>query len=185
MQHLEHNNILYSKQHGFRRNHSRETQLLLTIEDLGKNLDEGYEVDLQIFDFSKAFDKVPHQRLLSKLNYYGIQGKTLVWINFWLTERIQRVVVDGEASSFVKVTSGVPQGTVLGPLMFLLFINGIHENLDSTLRQEIIKVRERIPHIGPLTKVIPLKLFLDMEPSSSEDATRAMRGQASDFLETT
>ena len=134
MQHLEHNNILYSKQYGFRRNHSCETQLLLTIEDLGKNLDEGYEVDLQIFDFSKAFDKVPHQRLLSKLNYYGIQGKTLAWINFWLTERIQRVVVDGEASSFVKVTSGVPQGTVLGPLMFLLFINDIHENLDSTLR---------------------------------------------------
>ena len=111
-----------------------KTQLLLTIEDLGKNLDEGYEVDLQIFDFSKAFDKVPHQRLLSKLNYYGIQGKTLAWINFWLTERIQRVVVDGEASSFGKVTSGVPQGTVLGPLMFLLFINDIHENLDSTLR---------------------------------------------------
>ena len=76
-------------------------------------MDEGYEVDLQIFDFSKAFDKVPYQRLLSKLNYYGIQGKTLAWINFWLTERIQRVVVDGEASSFVKVTSGVPQGTVL------------------------------------------------------------------------
>ena len=134
MQHSEHNNILYSKQHGLRRNHSCETQLLLTIEDLGKNLDEGYEVDLQIFDFSKASDKVPHQRLLSKLNYYGIQGKTLAWINFWLTERIQRVVVDGEASSFVKVNSGVPQGTVLGPLMFLLFINDIHENLDSTLR---------------------------------------------------
>ena len=58
----------------------------------------------------------------------------LAWINSWLTERFQRVVVDGEASSFVKVTLGVPQGTVLGPLIFLLFINDIHENLDSTLR---------------------------------------------------
>ena len=92
------------------------------------------EVDLQMFDFSKAFDKVPHQRLLSKLNYYGIQGKTLAWINSWLAEKFQRVVVDGEGSSLVRVISGVPQGTVLGPLMFLLFINDIHENLDSTLR---------------------------------------------------
>ena len=58
----------------------------------------------------------------------------LAWINSWLTERFQRVVVDGEVPSFVKVTSGVPQGTVLGPLIFLLFINDIHENLDSTLR---------------------------------------------------
>ena len=108
MQHLEHNNILYSKQHGFRKNHSCETQLLLTIEDLAKNLDEGSEVDLQIFDFSKAFDKVPHQRLLSKLNYYGIQGKTLAWIISWLTERsFQRVGVDSEGSSLVRVISGL------------------------------------------------------------------------------
>lgn len=68
MQHLEHNNILYSKQHGFRKNHPCETQFLLTIEELAKNLDERSEIDLQIFDFCKAFDKVPHQRLLSKLN---------------------------------------------------------------------------------------------------------------------
>ena len=106
MQHLEHNNILHSKQHGFRKNHSCETQLPLTVEDLAKNLDEGSEVDLQIFDFSKAFDKVPHQRLLSKLNYYGIQGKTLAWINSWLTERsFQRVGVDSEGSSLVRIIS--------------------------------------------------------------------------------
>ena len=112
MQHFEHNNILYANQHGFRKNHSCETQLLSTIEDLAKNLDDGAEIDLQIFDFSKAFDKVPHQRLFSKLHCYGIRGKTLAWINSWLTERCQRVVVDGEESSLVKVISGVPQATV-------------------------------------------------------------------------
>ena len=90
MQHLEHINILYANQHGFRKNYSCETQLPSTIEDLAKNLDDGAEIDLQIFDFSKAFDKVPHQRLLSKLRYHGIHTefkvKTLAWINSWLTE---------------------------------------------------------------------------------------------------
>ena len=121
MQHLEHNNILHSKQHGFRKNHSCETQLPLTVEDLAKNLDEGSEVDLQIFDFSKAFDKVPHQRLLSKLNYYGIRGKTLAWINSWLTESVLGWIV----KVLVWLGSfqlGVPQGTVLAPPMFLLFM---------------------------------------------------------------
>jgi len=81
MQHLEHNNTLYANQHGFQKNNSRETQLLSTTEDLAKNMDNGAEIDLQVFDFSKAFNTVPHQRLISKLHYYGIQGKTLAWIN--------------------------------------------------------------------------------------------------------
>ena len=118
---------MYTNQHRFPKNHSCETQLLSTIEDVTKNLDDGAEIDLQIFDFSKAFDKVPHQRLLLKLHYYGIQGKTLTWINSWLTERSQRIVMDAEASSLVKVT-------VFGPLVFLLFINDIHDNLDTNLR---------------------------------------------------
>ena len=79
------------------KNLSCETQLLLTIEDIAKNLDIGSEIELQIFDFSKAFDKVPQQRLLSKLHYYGIKGKALAWIISWLTPRTQRVLVDGEA----------------------------------------------------------------------------------------
>ena len=83
MQHLEHNNTLYANQHGFQKNNSCETQLLSTTEDLAKNLDNGAEIDLQFFDFSKAFNTVPHQRLISKLHYYGIQGKTLAWINVW------------------------------------------------------------------------------------------------------
>ena len=122
MNHLENYDILIANQHGFRKNHSCETQLILTVEDLARNVDNGDQMDILIIDFSKAFDKVPHRRLLSKLQFYGIQGKTLAWIESWLTNRSQSVIVEGVCSSSVAVTSGVPQGTVLGPLMFLLYL---------------------------------------------------------------
>ena len=121
--HLEDNETLFANQHGFRKNHSCESQLILTVEDLAKNLhvDHGDQMDMIILYFSKAFDKVPHQRLISKLQFYGIQGNTLMWIKSWLTSRSQSVIIDGVCSKSVDVTSGVPQGTVQGPLMFLLF----------------------------------------------------------------
>ena len=93
-------------------------------------------MDMIILDFSKAFDKFPHQHLISKLQFYGIKGSTIAWIKSWLTSRSQSVitVVDGVCSKSAVVTSGVPQGTVLGPLMFLLFINDTQDDLVCTLR---------------------------------------------------
>ena len=104
MENLETNNILVNFQHGFRKGHSCESQLINTIESLARSLDQNAEVD-----FSKAFDMVPHQRLLMKLKFYGINGNTLNWIGKWLTSRTQTVIVDGEESTPVPVTSGVPQ----------------------------------------------------------------------------
>ena len=95
MQHLEKYNILVDYQHGFRQKRSCESQLVTTIEDISRHLDNKEQVDMLILDFSKAFDVVPHIRLLQKLEHYGIKGKILEWIKAWLTQCQQCVAVEG------------------------------------------------------------------------------------------
>ena len=134
MKHLEKHNILTDSQHGFRAKRSTETQLIQTIHDISKSLDKNEIVDMAILDFTKAFDKVPHKRLIHKLNYYEITGSIATWIETFLTGRTQQVVVNGATSSSTIVTSGVPQGTVLGPLLVFLYINDLPDNLSTGVR---------------------------------------------------
>ena len=97
----------------------------------GKWVDEGSPVDIIYLDFKKAFDKVPHQRLLLKLKAHGIGNGMINWIEKWLIDRRQRVVVDGEVSKWKSVLSGVPQGSVLGPIVFLIYINDLDDDITS------------------------------------------------------
>ena len=119
------NDLLNSTQHGFMPKKSCLTNLLHCMEEVTSILDEGDCVDILYLDFAKAFDKVQHQRLIQKMEAKGIGGAVLGWIKAWLSGRSQRVVLNGKESDWIHVPCSVPQGSVLGPLLFLVYIDDI------------------------------------------------------------
>ena len=114
LRHFDDRKIISDKQHGFRKGHSCETQLITTVNDLLASADVGNRMDIAILDFSKAFDMVSHRRLMSKLDHYGIRGNIHKWISSFLNNRNQKIVIDGYSSDTISVDSGGASGIGLG-----------------------------------------------------------------------
>ena len=148
MKYMQSKRLITPSQHGFVPNKACVTNLLETLDIITDAVNKGYSVDLVLLDFAKAFDKVSHKKLIQKLEAYGINSLLVKWIESFLTGRKQRVLIGDNSSEWEDVTSSVPQGSVLGPLLFTIFINDLPDKVKNECKlyavdSELIGVIEK------------------------------------------
>ena len=149
--HVNVNNIICSNQHGFTKHKSCFTQLVAHVEYTLLRLLENSDTDVIYLDYAKAFDKVDHEILLKKLYAYGIRGNLFKWIRSYLCDREQTVVINGKSSTPAKVISGVPQGTVLGPIFFIIYLNDINSCIQHSVVSSFAddtRIKRTINHVN-------------------------------------
>ena len=182
VQYLEKNKIICRNQHGFRKGRSCLTQLLNHIDRILRNFIESNDTDCIYLDYAKAFDKVDHEILLNKIKDIGIRGKIHTWLQDYLKDRSQTVVVNGQKSHPATVMSGVPQGTVLGPILFLIYINDLHTCIEHSFLSSFADDTRIMKEITSTQNIKSLQEDLDSAVQWSKSNNMKLHTDKFEFL---